>query len=65
MAQERIKDKNGKTIGFVETNSQGKSTLFDSHSLPIGTESKSGHVRNNHAQTVCYGKGSLMTLLGK
>ena len=63
MAQERITDSHGKTIGFTETNSSGKTTLFDSHSRTLGTEDKSGHVKDNHAQTVCYGKDSLSILL--
>ena len=63
MTQERIKDTHGRTIGFTETNSSGKTTLFDSHSRTLGTEDSNGHVKDNHATSVCYGKGSLAVLL--
>lgn len=61
MAQERLKDNHGRTVGFTET-VRGKQHLYDSHSRPIGTfDGKT--TRDNHGQTV--GTGNLLGTLLK
>lgn len=62
MSRERIKDSHGRTIGMVDTDGHGKTILRDNHNRLLGTE-KDGHVKDSHASTVCYGTGSLFSLL--
>jgi hypothetical protein len=62
MATETLKDKNHNTIGFIETDSQGRQTLKDkNHNTKGYYDSKSNVTKDKNHNTI--GQGNLLASL--
>ncbi len=62
MATNYLRDKNGSTIGKIETASDGKQKIYDKNGSYLGEyDPKSNYTRNKNGSTV--GTGNLLSSL--
>ncbi len=60
--QKTLRDANGNTIGYIETDSNGKQTLRDSHGNLLGYyDSNSNYTRDSNGTFI--GEGNILTTL--
>lgn len=64
MARERIEDHNGKTLGYMETYSDGRAELRDSNSIILGKYTKMDNLTRDMSGRVI-GKGNMLMSLIK